>query len=97
MNKFVTVIDGWKKPKVYYQDTDSLYIHQSDLALLKQSGLYHDERPGCGKNDLEEWAKFTQKKKVFNYAGDWNGGINRPPQKKKTRKRRGIHGGGGMF
>lgn len=52
MNKFITAIDGWKQSKVYYQDTDSLYIHQKDIQLLKDAGCYHDANPFCGKNDL---------------------------------------------
>ena len=58
MNKFITAIDGWKQSKVYYQDTDSLYIHQKDIQLLKDAGCYHDANPFCGKNDLKDDVKI---------------------------------------
>lgn len=52
MNNYITAIDGWNNKKVYYQDTDSLYIHQSSLKYLIEAGYYHDTAPFCGKNDL---------------------------------------------
>ena len=39
MNNFIRVIDGFKTNNVYYQDTDSLYIHKKHWNELDKFGL----------------------------------------------------------
>ena len=53
MNNFIHAIDGFKQPKVYYSDTDSLFIEQDSLNKLKQLG-YYGKNFGQGKNDLSK-------------------------------------------
>lgn len=68
MNNFIHAIDGFRFPKVYYSDTDSLFIEEDSLNKLKELG-YYGKNFGQGKNDLkkdievgcEEWKKITGK------------------------------------
>ena len=53
MNDFIWTIDGFRKRKVYYTDTDSIYIHRSDMEILEREGLVSDDL-GKGKNDFGE-------------------------------------------
>ena len=57
MNKFVTVIDGFKTNNVYYQDTDSLYIEKKYWNLLDNANLVGDKL-GQGKNDYGDGGIF---------------------------------------
>lgn len=65
MNNFIHAINGFKEPKVYYSDTDSLFIEQDSLDKLKELGYYGKDF-GQGKNDLskniylscEEWKRI---------------------------------------
>ena len=43
MNNFIRVIDGFKTNNVYYQDTDSLYIHKKYWKELDKAGLVGNE------------------------------------------------------
>lgn len=42
MNRFVECIDGFKNHKVYYTDTDSLYIDIDSFNILKKNSLIGD-------------------------------------------------------
>lgn len=53
MNNFIHAINGFKEPKVYYSDTDSLFIEQDSLDKLKALG-YYGKAFGQGKNDLSK-------------------------------------------
>lgn len=53
MNDFIHAIDGFKQHKVFYTDTDSLFIYRSDLNVLKQKG-YFGKNPFQGKNDTNK-------------------------------------------
>lgn len=39
VNDVIHCIDGFNKRKVYYSDTDSLYILSSDLEILKKNNF----------------------------------------------------------
>ena len=39
MNDVVLALDGFKKNKIYYGGTDSVYIHKKDYDILKNKGL----------------------------------------------------------
>ena len=39
MNDAKLASDGFKKRKMYYSDTDSMYIHKNDYDILKEQGL----------------------------------------------------------
>ena len=39
MNDVILAIDGFENNKIYYGDTDSVYIHKIDHDLLKERGL----------------------------------------------------------
>lgn len=68
MNNFIHAINGFKEPKVYYSDTDSLFIEEDSLKKLKDLGFYGKDF-GQGKNDLsknldiscELWRKIGKK------------------------------------
>lgn len=60
MNDFVHAIDGFNQHKVYYTDTDSLFIKRSDLNLLKEKG-YFGKNPFQGKNDTNKPEYFNCK------------------------------------
>ena len=50
MNNFILAINGFKEPKIYYTDTDSIYIHKSNWDLLDNAGYVGDTLMK-GKND----------------------------------------------
>ena len=52
MNNFIHAIDGFNNFRVYYTDTDSIYIKRKYLELLDKSG-YIGKLNGQGKNDLD--------------------------------------------
>ena len=39
MNDVILASDGFTKRKMYYSDTDSMYIHKNDYDILKEQGL----------------------------------------------------------
>ena len=39
MNDVILALDGFKNHKIYYGDTDSVYIHNNDYEILKTKGL----------------------------------------------------------
>ena len=39
MNDIVLALDGFKNKKIYYGDTDSVYIHNDVYEILKTKGL----------------------------------------------------------
>ena len=39
MNDVILTLDGFTNNKIYYGDTDSLYIHKNDYNILKEKGL----------------------------------------------------------
>ena len=39
MNDVMSALDGFKNNKIYYGDTDSVYIHNDDYEILKTKGL----------------------------------------------------------
>ena len=39
MNVVILAIDGFRKNKIHYKDTDSVYIDKSDYELLQTKGL----------------------------------------------------------
>ena len=39
MNDVILALDGFKNNKIYYGDTDSVYIHNNDYEILKTKGL----------------------------------------------------------
>lgn len=53
MNNFIHAIDGFRNNRVYYTDTDSLYIEQKYINMLKEAGCYGDELMK-GKSDYGE-------------------------------------------
>ena len=52
MNEFVQKIDGFNQFKVWYTDTDSLYIQQDAYKELDKLGFVGTEL-GQGKNDYK--------------------------------------------
>ena len=50
MNNFIHSIDGFKNPRIYYTDTDSIYISSELFDKLEQDGFVGNEL-GKGKND----------------------------------------------
>ena len=50
MNNFIKIVDGFKSNNVYYQDTDSLYIHKKYWKELDKAGLVGNDLLQ-GKND----------------------------------------------
>lgn len=50
VNRIVECIDGFKQKKVYYTDTDSLYIWKSDFDILDRFGFV-GVNIGQGKNE----------------------------------------------
>ena len=50
MNNFIHSIDGFRKPLIYYTDTDSIYISSELFDKLDQDSFVGDEL-GKGKND----------------------------------------------
>ena len=50
MNNFIHSIDGFRKPYIYYTDTDSIYISSELFDKLDRDGFVGDEL-GKGKND----------------------------------------------
>lgn len=53
MNNFIHAIDGFNQRRVYYTDTDSLFIERKYLNILKQKG-YFGKGLGQGKNDTNK-------------------------------------------
>ena len=43
MNSFVDAIDGWRHPKIFYTDTDSLYMREEDAEILNKCGMVGEE------------------------------------------------------
>ena len=39
MKDVILALDGFKHNKIYYGDTDSVYIHNDDYEILKTKGL----------------------------------------------------------
>ena len=39
MNDVILALDGFKNNKIYYGDTDSVYIHKNDYNMLIEKGL----------------------------------------------------------
>ena len=39
MNDVINALDGFKNHKMYYSDTDSVYIHKNDYEVLKEQNL----------------------------------------------------------
>ena len=39
MNDVILTLDGFKNNKIYYSDTDSVYIHKNDYNILDENGL----------------------------------------------------------
>jgi hypothetical protein len=64
MNNFIHCINGFKELCVYYTDTDSIYILEDKVELLKQHG-YYGKNFGQGKNDCEEQITIGEDNKVF--------------------------------
>lgn len=58
MNNFIHAINGFKEPKVYYSDTDSLFIEEDSLNKLKELKFYGKDF-GQGKNDLAKKIPLT--------------------------------------
>lgn len=58
MNKFVDAIDGFKKPKIFYTDTDSLYMRQEDADILQSLGMIGDD---LGQVKSETFPHYIQK------------------------------------
>ena len=50
MNNFILSIDGFKKPEIFYTDTDSLYISNKNWNVLNKHG-YVGNNLSQGKND----------------------------------------------
>ena len=57
MNNFIRIIDGFKSNNVYYQDTDSLYIHKKYWKELDKAGLVGNDLLQ-GKNDYGDGGIF---------------------------------------
>lgn len=53
MNNFIHAINGFNQSKVFYTDTDSLFIKKWDLNILKEKG-YFGKGLGQGKNDTNQ-------------------------------------------
>ena len=53
MNDFIHSVDGFRKPHIYYTDTDSIYISLELFDKLDQDSFVGDEL-GKGKNDYME-------------------------------------------
>ena len=53
MNNFIQSIDGFRKPNIYYTDTDSIYISSELFDKLEQDGFVGDEL-GKGKKMIME-------------------------------------------
>lgn len=53
MNNFIECIDGFKQPKIYYGDTDSIYITKDNWEVLNKNNHVGDKL-GQGKNDYGE-------------------------------------------
>ena len=64
MNNFVHCINGFKELSVYYTDTDSIYILEDKIEILKQYG-YYGKNFGQGKNDSEEQITIGSDWKLF--------------------------------
>lgn len=58
MNNFIHAINGFNQWKVYYTDTDSLFIPQSSYEILKQKGFVGNDN-FQGKNDLNTVHMFN--------------------------------------
>ena len=43
MNDVILALDDFKNNKIYYGDTDSLYIHKNDYNMLIEKGLVHKD------------------------------------------------------
>lgn len=43
VNRFVECINGFKEQRVFYTDTDSIYIRESDFEILRQNNLVGDD------------------------------------------------------
>ena len=54
MNNFILSIDGFKKPEIFYTETDSLYISSKNWNVLIEHG-YVGNNLSQGKNDLWKW------------------------------------------
>ena len=50
MNDIILTLDGFKNNKIYYGDTDSVYIHKNDYNILDENGLIGKNR-WQSKND----------------------------------------------
>ena len=50
MNNFIECIDGFKNPKIYYGNTDSVYILKEEWEILNKNGFIGNNL-GQGKND----------------------------------------------
>ena len=55
MNDVLLALDGFKNNKIYYGDTDSVYIHKNDYDVLKHKGLV-GKNLFQSKNDYGECA-----------------------------------------
>lgn len=64
MNNFIHCINGFKELCVYYTDTDSIYILEDKIEILKQHG-YYGKMFGQGKNDSEEQITIGSDWKLF--------------------------------
>ena len=57
MNKFISIIDGFKSNNVYYKDIDSLYIEKKYWDKLNKANLV-GAKLGQGKNDYGDSGIF---------------------------------------
>ena len=39
MDNVIDALDGFKNNKIYYSDTDSVYIHKNDYIVLQEKSL----------------------------------------------------------
>ena len=81
MNDVILALDGFRNNKIYYVDTDSVYIHKNDYNMLIEKGLVGKDLFQC-KNDYGEnagivYGLFLAPKVKYCIIIDENGVLNR--------------------
>ena len=81
MNDVILALDGFRNNRIYYGDTDSIYIHKNDYNMLIEKGLVGKDLFQC-KNDYGEnagivYGLFLAPKVKYFIIIDENGVFNR--------------------
>ena len=90
MNDVILALDGFRNNKIFYGDTDSVYIHKNDYNMLIEKRLVGKDPFQCendyGENAGNVYGRFLAPKVKYCIIIDENGVLNQKKLSKVTTK-----------